>query len=169
MRHGAVAAYAGLVWVTTSSSSHGPRAARGCDQFLRSEWAIRHFYPCTVESTFRDSDTAPTLQPDTARHPTPVSTDTAPTLPRHCPTLPDTLDTSTHQGSKPTSILKSIYKGLKAAYGCVLYNAVVRPGAVLQYAQSDLPSFGTLKTYFPTLPRANAPPVKRGPQSKSKS
>ena len=53
MRHGAVAAYAGLVWVTTSSSSHGPRAARGCDQFLRSDWAIRHFYPCTAESTFK--------------------------------------------------------------------------------------------------------------------
>ena len=55
MRHGAVAAYAGLVWVATSSSSHGPRAARGFDQFLRSEWAIRHFYPCTVESTFKDT------------------------------------------------------------------------------------------------------------------
>ena len=52
MRHGAVAAYAGLVWVTTSSSSHGPRAARGCDQFLRSEWAIRHFYRYTAQSTF---------------------------------------------------------------------------------------------------------------------
>ena len=53
MRHGAVAAYAGLVWVTTSSSSHGPRAARGCDQFLRSEWAIRHFYRYTAQSTFK--------------------------------------------------------------------------------------------------------------------
>ena len=39
---------------------------------------------------------SPTL-PDT---PTPVSTDTASTLPRHCPTPPDTLDTSTHQGSR---------------------------------------------------------------------
>ena len=55
MRHGAVAAYAGLVWVTTSSSSHGPRAARGCDQFLRSEWAIRHFYRYTAQSTFKCS------------------------------------------------------------------------------------------------------------------
>ena len=53
MRHGAVAAYAGLVWVTTSSSSHGPRAARGCDQFLLSEWAIRHFYRYTAQSTFK--------------------------------------------------------------------------------------------------------------------
>ena len=49
----------------------------------------------------RFPDTGPDTDPDTPRHSdtTVVSTDTGPTLARHCPTLPDISDTPTHQGS----------------------------------------------------------------------